>query len=64
MFLRRTAPYVTGFQGGGSGGKGAATYQQLQVGLDSAFVVTFGKPLMFQPDDSGEVTILVKREEN
>jgi hypothetical protein len=64
LFLGRTVPYVTGSYGGGSRGKTASSYQQLQVGLDSAFVVTFGKPLVIQADESGEVTILVKREEN
>jgi hypothetical protein len=64
LFLGRTVPYVTGSYGGGSGGKTASSYQQLQVGLDSACVVTFGKPLVIQADDSGEVTVLVKREEN
>jgi hypothetical protein len=64
LFLGRTVPYVTGSYGGGSGGRGASTYQQLQVGLDSAFVVTFGKSLVVQADDSGEVTIFVKREED
>jgi len=58
LFLGRTVPYVTStFSGPGSG----SSYSQLQVGLNSNFVVTFGKPLLIQADDSGEVIILVKR---
>jgi hypothetical protein len=34
------------------------------VGLDSAFVVTFGRPLVIQVDDSEEVSVLVIREDN
>jgi len=58
LFLGRTVPYVTGTSSvPGSG----SSYSQLQVGLNSNFVVTFGKPLLIQADDSGEVIILVKR---
>jgi len=58
LFLGRTVPYVTGSFSGPGGGN---SYSQLSVGLNSNFVVTFGKPLLIQADDSGEVTILVKR---
>jgi hypothetical protein len=34
------------------------------VGLQSTFIITFGKPLAIQTDDNGTVSILVKREEN
>lgn len=60
MFLGRTVPYVTG-SFGGSGGSRSSSYSQMQVGLQSTFFVTFGKPLVIQTDDSGEVTVLVKR---
>ena len=55
LFLGRTVPYVTSNSGPGS------SYSQLSVGLNSNFVVTFGKSLVIQADDNGEVTLLVKR---
>ena len=58
LFLGRTVPYVTSTFTGTGGG---SSYSQLSVGLNSNFVVTFGKPLVIQADDNGEVTILVKR---
>ncbi len=61
LFLGRTVPYVTG---GFSGPGGGSSYSQMSVGLQSAFVVTFGKPLIIQTDDNGTVSILVKRGEN
>ncbi len=60
LFLGRTVPYVTGTLNNGS----AASYAQMSVGLNSSFVVRFGQPLVVQVDDSGEVTVLVTREEN
>jgi hypothetical protein len=36
----------------------------LSVGLDSTFVVKFGKPVVIQTDENGEITVLVKRIEN
>ena len=36
----------------------------MSVGLDSSFVVTYGKPLLVQLDDSGEVSVLVTREKD
>lgn len=64
LFLGRTVPYVTSTIHTGAGGKASSSYSQLSVGLNSTFVVTFGKPLVIQLDDNGEVSILVKREEN
>jgi len=64
LFLGRTVPYVTSTYSGGSPGSGGSSYSQLSVGLNSNFVVTFGKPLVIQADDNGEVTILVKRMDN
>ena len=63
LFLGRTMPYVTGTFAG-SGGASSSSYSQLSVGLNSNFVVTFGKPLVIQADDNGEVSILVKRMED
>jgi len=60
LFLGRTVPYVTGSFSGPGGG---SSYSQLSVGLNSNFMVTFGKPLVIQADDNGEVTLLVKRME-
>lgn len=60
LFLGRTVPYVTSTYTG-SGGGNNSSYSQLSVGLNSSFVVTFGKPLLIQADDNGEVSILVKR---
>jgi hypothetical protein len=64
LFLGRTVPYVTSTYNNGSAMGTASSYSQLSVGLDSAFVVTFGRPLVIQVDDSGEVSVLVTREEN
>ena len=59
LFIGRTVPYVTGSRGG----PGAmSSYSQMSVGLQSNFVVTYGKPLIIQTDDSGEVILLVKRD--
>lgn len=56
LFLGRTVPYVTGnYPNGGS------SYSQLSVGLNSTVVVTFGKPVTIQNDDSGEISVLVTR---
>ena len=62
LFLGRTIPYVTS-SFAGPGGNNSSSYSQLSVGMDSTFTVTFGKPLVIQMDDNGEVSILVKREE-
>ena len=52
VFLGRTVPYVTGTYSG-AGGQSSSSYQQLRVGVDSAFTVTFGKPLVIQADQNG-----------
>lgn len=64
LFLGRTVPYVTSTINNGSAMGMASTYSQMSVGLNSTFVVTFGKPMVIQVDDSGKVSILVTREEN
>jgi hypothetical protein len=63
VFLGRTVPYVTGSYSPGNG-KSSSSYQQLRVGLNSTFTVTFGKPMVIQTDENGEVSIVVKRVEN
>jgi hypothetical protein len=64
LFLGRTVPYVTGAIYAGPPGGKSSSYSQLSVGLNSTFIVTFGKPLIIQTDDNGTVSILVKREGN
>lgn len=56
LFLGRTVPYVTG----SFGGKGTS-YSQLSVGLNSTFIVKFGKSQVIQSDDNGEISVAVKR---
>ena len=62
LFLGRTIPYPTS-SNAGPNGKAFNSYSQLSVGLESHFIVTFGKPLVIQADDNGEVFILVKRQD-
>jgi hypothetical protein len=64
LFLGRTVPYVTSTYASGSGIGRSSSYSQLSVGLQSTFIVTFGKPIIVQTDDNGTVSILVKREDN
>jgi hypothetical protein len=59
LFLGRTVPYVTGTYG--SGPSAGSSYQQLSVGLQSTFMVIFGKPVVIQNDENGQITALVKR---
>jgi hypothetical protein len=59
LFLGRTVPYVTGSYNNGMGS--SSSYSQLSVGLQSTFIVTFGKPLVIQNDESGQISVLVKR---
>jgi len=60
LFLGRTVPYVTGATPG-PGNSRSSSYSQMSVGLQSTFIVTFGKPLTIQTDDNGTVSILVQR---
>lgn len=62
LFIGRTVPYMTG-PSKGPGGTTSSSYQQLSVGLDSTLIVTFGKPLVIQGDENGQISILVKRDE-
>ncbi|HEV2437413.1 MAG TPA: hypothetical protein VG077_15585 [Verrucomicrobiae bacterium] len=59
LFLGRTVPYVTGTYGSGAGT--SSSYSQLSVGLQSTFIVTFGKLLVIQNDENGQISVLVKR---
>jgi hypothetical protein len=62
FYLGHTVPYVTSSNPGPYGG--GSSYSQLSVGLESSFVVTYGKSLVVQSDDSGEVSVLVTREKD
>ena len=62
VFIGRTLTYTTGTSKGAAG-TSAPSYQQLSVGLDSTLIVTFGKPLVIQGDQNGQISILVKRDE-
>ena len=59
LFLGRTVPYVTSTSG--SGPNASSSYSQLSVGLESTFIVTYGKPVVVQTDENGEISVLVKR---
>jgi hypothetical protein len=59
LFLGRTVPYVTSTSSGGM-----SSYSQMSVGLESTFIVTFGKPIVIQTDENGEISVLVKRIED
>lgn len=59
LFLGRTVPYVTGTTAMGS--STSSSYQQMSVGLDSTFMVQFGKPVIIQTDENGQISVLVKR---
>jgi hypothetical protein len=59
MFLGRTVPYVNSTSG--SGPNASSSYSHMSVGLQSTFVVTFGKPAVIQTDENGEISVLVKR---
>ena len=59
LFLGRTVPYVTGSYGNTAAP--TSSYSQMSVGLQSTFVVTFGKSLIIQNDENGQISVLVKR---
>jgi hypothetical protein len=61
LFLGRTVPYVTGTYSAGP--SVSSSYSQVSVGLDSTFLVKFGKPAVIQNDESGQISVLVKRME-
>jgi hypothetical protein len=59
LFLGRTVPYVTGTYAGSIGA--TSSYSQLSVGLNSTFIVKFGKSQVIQSDENGEISVIVKR---
>ncbi len=61
LFLGRTVPYATGTYSAGP--SVSSSYSQVSVGLDSTFLVKFGKPAVIQNDESGQISVLVKRME-
>ena len=60
LFLGRNVPYVSGTYGNGPGAR-SSSYSQMNVGLQSTFVVIYGKPAVIQADENGEISVLVKR---
>jgi hypothetical protein len=62
LFLGRTVPYVTSTANNGTPG-GISSYQQMSVGLDSSFIITFGKAVVVQNDENGQISVLVKRQD-
>jgi len=65
LLFSQKVPHATSASGvGGTNSPSSYSYQYISVGLNSDFVVTFGKPLVIQADENGEVSVLVKREEN
>jgi len=61
LFLGRTVPHVAGSYGNGP--NATSSYSQLSVGLNSTFIVNFGKPVVIQNDESGQISILVNASE-
>jgi hypothetical protein len=59
LYLGRTVPYVTSTYGNGSNTQ--SSYSQLSVGLNSNIIVTYGKPVVIQNDENGQISVLVKR---
>jgi hypothetical protein len=62
LFLGRTVPYITGTVSYGP--TPTSSYSQMNVGLQSAFIVHFGKPETIQTDENGKISVLVKLEED
>jgi len=62
LFLGRTVPYVTGSFGNGL--SQSSSYSQMNVGLQSTFIVHFGKPETIQTDDNGKISVSVKLQED
>jgi hypothetical protein len=60
FFLGHGIAYVSSSYNNGA----PPSYGQMSVGLNSTFVVTYGKSLLVQSDDSGEVSVLVTREKD
>ena len=62
LFLGRTVPYVTSTSNAG-GINSMSSYQQMSVGLNSTFIVKFGKSIVVQNDETGQISVLVTRKE-
>ena len=62
FFLGRTVPYITSTSNNG-GSSSMSSYQQMSVGLDSTFIIKFGKPVIVQNDENGQISVLVTRQE-
>ena len=62
FFLGRTVPYITSTFSNGSANS-SSSYQQMSVGLDSTFIIKFGKPVVVQNDENGQISVLVTRED-
>ena len=63
LFLGRTVPYVTStFKA--SGGVTSSSYSQIQAGLETTFIVTFGKSVVVEGDENTQISVLVKIDEN
>jgi hypothetical protein len=62
LYLGRTVPYVTGSYHNSS--STSSSFSQMNVGLESTFIVTFGKPAIIQTDENGAITVLVRRVED
>jgi hypothetical protein len=63
LSISRTVPYMMGQAKESRTTTPSSSYRQLPVGLDSTFIVTFGKPLVIQGDENGQISIQVKRDE-
>ena len=64
LLLGKKEPFVTGTSVAGRTNAPVSSYQYCDIGLNSTVVVTFGKPLVIQTDENGEMSLLVKREDN
>lgn len=64
LALGKKMPIVTSTSGAGRTNSPVSSYQYCDFGLKSTVVITFGKQLVIQADENGEVSLLVKREEN
>jgi hypothetical protein len=63
LFLGRTVPYITSTTTGSVGSGSMSSYQQMQVGLNSTFNVKFGKSVVVQNDENGQISVLVKKQD-
>lgn len=64
LALGKKMPIVVSTSGAGRTNAPVSSYQYCDFGLKSTVMVTFGKPLVIQADENGEVSLLVKREGN